>query len=1050
MKKDYVDYLAGLSMLLAVTAVAENAMRDAAPKRFGHPGTIARKGVTVKPAGPARPVPTKTNAAGKLSAAVYNDDGTLEIPFCLDPTSDDVDRMTIIDVQNDGRTWSYEKSEKALFYRYSTKLDADDYAVIPVNITSTDRLFRFAVSARCQNGYFGEAFEMCAGDKAEPGSLKPIYSSGMIYNEDYKTFEAYFAAPATGVYYVALHMVSPRNCMRFYVKDIAVEQSDKSRLAPAACDAVTVAGAPLGELKANVTFTAPAKRADGTDAAPDEPIAVKVTSAAESKTLNALPGEELQTEITTIHGDNTIEILPSNTNGEGLKTTMTLFTGPDVPAEPEVTAAVSADNMSMVLHMNVSDVGKNGGYVDVSSVRYTLHSYVEEDGMGTWEAMKEIGSVDSYTYTLQEGTEQDVVNIGITAANDEGENKSVVSVSEVLGTPHAIPATETFAGSKFNYKPVVIEAPTEEYLAEYAILDPTDLLEDAVNNSKLSMAGFITDYGATKGQIALPRFSTENVGKATLGLNVYFHELMPETTVELYGVELEPVTIGKFDSTTASRGWHTVRFDIPASMLGRKWVAPTVTSSFAGEDEEEYIIIDKYFLRPVVEHDLAVEAIYGETKLTVAQETVFAAVIENRGENNATLANAAFEVRIGGEAVASKTLDSATLAAGETTEVTFGYTPLTDHIGDVSINLNIKDSDDIEDNNSASLTATVQKGDQQIITDLQGHTDNGDVVLSWSAIGKLAGFQNMEKLSSFTYGKKIGEFTNYDGDGKNVFTISGFSFPGSGYAKAFQVFNYPKSKVEAEAYLPFSGDQYLIAFTPDDEVTPADDYLISPEIAGGTELSFMLNIITGKYGAESVEIMTSSTDNKPESFTALRVVSKNVQGWEKITETLPADARYFALHYTSCNTFGIMIDDIDYIPVTGLPVVSYNVYRNGTLIGERVTDPSFTDSDAPAGRNTYNVAVVVDGEEYPLSNSVTFAVSGISDAVADNAAVRIAARHAAIEVSGLSGESVAVYTPDGRLLASYASANGSISCPVRAGIYIVRCGDVTGKIRVGE
>jgi len=975
-------------------------------------------------------------------------DATFEIPFTLAPTQADIDRMTIIDVAEDGRTWAYEDKEKALFYRYSTKLDADDYAVIPINVTGTDKLFRFSVSARCQNGYFGESFELCAGEAPTAEALKPIYSSGMIYNEDYRPFEAHFAVATPGTYYVALHMVSPKNCMRFYVRDIAVEQTALSRFVPAQCDAPAATAAPAGALSASVTFNAPENHADGTPLDPSQMLSIKIVSAAETKTLTAMPGESISADIATVHGDNTIELIPSNNHGEGLHATLSIFTGPDIPATPEVTASVSSDNMSMKLKFNVSPIGKNGGYVDPAAVSYSFHSYVEENGVGSWVRIQDIGIVSEYDYTLPEGTPQNVINLGITASNTSGENTSVVAISEVLGTPHKIPANETFANKNFTYIPVVIEAPTDEYGAEYTIIDPVDLFEDAENHSKLAMAGFITDYGATKGQIALPRFSTKGVTSAKIGLNLFFHELMPETSIELSGFDHEPMTVGTVNAATHSRGWHTVQFDIPQEMLNRDWIAPTITSSYPGEEEEEYIIIDKYFLRPSVTDDVAVEAIYGDKKLTVAKAASFTAVIENRGTQNVSLSNAIFRLSSGDATIESRPVDELNLAPGETADATFDFIPTADHLGSLSLSLTIEDPDDDTSNNSASITLTVEKGENNIITDLEGYFNDGAVNLQWSGLGKLAGFQDMEKLTAFSYGSRLGEFINKDLDGKNTFVISGFSFPGNGYAKAFQVFNYPKSNVSTSNYLPYSGDQFLIAFAPDDEITPSNDWLISPKVAGGTEMSFMFNIISSQYAPEKIEIMTSSTDTEPESFTTLRTISKSTQGWEKITETLPDDAKYFALHYISCNTFGILIDDIDYIPESGLPYVTYNVYRNASLIKENLTEPTYCDINAPEGTNRYNVAAVIDGVEQPLSNSAIISTSVLTDINGNSSQVYICAGANSILIGNLSGEPVSIHSIDGLTIASFTGVEGSVSKSVQPGIYIVRCGTVSSKVIV--
>lgn len=969
----------------------------------------------------------------------------LAVPFSLAPTQEDVSAMTIVDVQNDGRTWSYETGEKALFYRYSTKLDADDYAIIPVAIDETGELYRFSVSARVQNGYFGESFELCAGSDATPDALTPVFQSGMIYNEEYKSFEGFFAVPEPGVHYVAVHVVSPKNCMRFYVQDIAVEKTEINRNVPAACGSVSAVAAEKGELKATVGFVVPSVLADGSDAG-SEPLTVKVSTPVDVKTVSGVPGESITVEVATVHGDNEIDVVASNESGEGLHVAVSLFTGPDIPSEPVVKGMVSDDNMTLTLNFESGIVGKNGGYVNPAEVAYTLHTYDEDEG---WVVLKELGTVAAYNYTLEDGTPQTVLNLGVTAHNGQGENKSVVTVADVVGTPYPLPADEIFEGRKFTYSPVVIEAPTDDYFAEYTIIDPADLLEGAENESCISMAGYITDYGATKGQIALPKFSTEGVENAVMGCNIYFHPLMPETTFRLHGVEMDSVVIGTvtpdmFDAP----GWHTVKFDIPSSMLDRQWVVPTITSSYPGEDEEEYIIIDRYFLRSVVDHDLAVMSVTAPAKAEVGSRVNLSAIIENRGENDETCANVRWTLSANDVTIHTEPVAPFELKAGEKEKVELDYMPITDHIGEVVALLEIAGADDEMANNAKQATISVEKGEEPIVTDLTGVPGevDGSVLLTWTPIGKLVGVQDCEKLTAFYYGKKLGEFVNVDGDGKNTYVLTGIRFPGQGYAKGFQVMNYPKSGITIRDMAPHSGDQYLIAFCPDDEETRADDWLISPAVMGGTEVSFWLNVVSDRFGAETVEVLSSATGVATDDFALVERFEKSTLGWEKISVTLPDDAKYFAIRYTSFDVFGIMIDDIDYIPASGLPVVTYNIYRDGELLMEGVNDAMYIDMNAGEGV-AYNVSAVVDGEEKPLSN--TFIVTTLSglESIENNHGFTVeVSSDGLLTVKRESDAVVNIYGVDGRCVATMPAEETTLR--LAPGIYIVNCDKESVKVKI--
>ena len=75
-----------------------------------------------------------------------NSDGTINVPFLYSPTNDDFKSFTVIDNNNDGKTWSYEKKKKALMYRYSVKEQADDYVILPpIKITDTNYMYTLPV-----------------------------------------------------------------------------------------------------------------------------------------------------------------------------------------------------------------------------------------------------------------------------------------------------------------------------------------------------------------------------------------------------------------------------------------------------------------------------------------------------------------------------------------------------------------------------------------------------------------------------------------------------------------------------------------------------------------------------------------------------------------------------------------------------------------------------------------------------------------------------------------------------------------------------------------
>jgi hypothetical protein len=174
---------------------------------------------------------------------------------------------------------------------------------------------------------------------------------------------------------------------------------------------------------------------------------------------------------------------------------------------------------------------------------------------------------------------------------------------------------------------------------------------------------------------------------------------------------------------------------------------------------------------------------------------------------------------------------------------------------------------------------------------------------------------------------------------------------------------------------------------------------------------------------------------------------KIYRGMEKCSFDLPKDAKYFAIRYISANRFGIMIDDIDYVPETGIPTVKYNIYRNDKLIAEDIEDNFYQDV-VNEGVTKYNVAIKVDGVEQIMSNTAYIGNStGINDlknATGDNVFV---VDHGII-VNNMKDKDVAIYTIDGNNIMSSKIVSDQFFVALNKGLYIVKCSDSVIKVCV--
>ena len=176
----------------------------------------------------------------------------------------------------------------------------------------------------------------------------------------------------------------------------------------------------------------------------------------------------------------------------------------------------------------------------------------------------------------------------------------------------------------------------------------------------------------------------------------------------------------------------------------------------------------------------------------------------------------------------------------------------------------------------------------------------------------------------------FGDWKLYDGTGANVWG-SGVTWTNQYEPQAWMPFN-GATVTQATAH---SGNKYMESICPlttadaaeSNETNgtnytgwdgPNDHWLISPELSGKEQtISFYERIFSAgtvdEPYIETYEVRYSTTDNNPSSFTQVAAsFSSQMTDWTLREVELPAGAKYFAIHHTSNNQFGMMIDDVTY------------------------------------------------------------------------------------------------------------------------------------------
>ena len=168
----------------------------------------------------------------------------------------------------------------------------------------------------------------------------------------------------------------------------------------------------------------------------------------------------------------------------------------------------------------------------------------------------------------------------------------------------------------------------------------------------------------------------------------------------------------------------------------------------------------------------------------------------------------------------------------------------------------------------------------------------------------------------------VGSWTLTDVDLKTTYGFQGVTFPNSGVAKSFQVFNStattPVLTPSATSnWTARTGSKAMVSFGADSSPW-SNDWLISPQVqlltGQGASLSFWGKGCDATYGAEKFKVLISTTGTAVSDFTAISALTTTPSdaAWHEYTYNLNAYAGqqiYVAIQCTSDDQFGFAVDD---------------------------------------------------------------------------------------------------------------------------------------------
>ncbi|MBE6304780.1 MAG: hypothetical protein E7082_02490 [Bacteroidales bacterium] len=553
--------------------------------------------------------------------------GSYSIPLELNITQDVLPLITVVDANNDNKTWKWNSSDNVFEYLYSSSNDADDWAILPkTKFAESNQLYTINLDVSCYSLY-PEKFEVGISKTGKVEDMVIVVPETQVASDDVITLGGQFKLDEAGEYYIGIHAISDADCYYLRLTKVTATMAEAPKTVPAACAEIVATAAEYGELAATVEFTMPALDLNGETLESEKDITVSLVSNVETVTVTGKPGERVSGVVKTEQGTNIIKVVPENEYGVGVESSVTVYTGVDVPLPAKLTSVrVSEDNRTVTFSWETTTEGKNGGFVDPAFVTYKILIYYPEQNYWFLEADCE---TTEYSYTVEEGASLRTVSLAVTSLNAAGYMEEGPMVISSLGAPHEIPMVELFENQELTYAPLTIERPSEECSGSWDIVSPSAFVVGAANESAAALRGFATQDGNSFAQIALPKFNPQTNDEVMVKVRAYIYGGMPDAEVFARGYQ-DSYLLGTISKDGREEGWFEFEFVLPQEVKELQWAELVIKANFT--PDTEYLLIDKYEISVFT----GVESIIAsETKIYATEDAI---VVEN--------ANVGDEIRI--------------------------------------------------------------------------------------------------------------------------------------------------------------------------------------------------------------------------------------------------------------------------------------------------------------------------------------------------------------------------------------------------------------------
>ena len=199
-----------------------------------------------------------------------------------------LESYTIIDSNQDRTKWEPYLGSAQI--SYNSELDMDDWLITPALNLEGGKMYSFSIEIMT-GGSFNETFEVMFGkDKTPEALVNPIIEKTSIAHTVYKAYTGTISPAESGTFYVGIHGCSQKDMLSLSVKNLKIGAAAGAST-PSAPSNLVVNTRTNGELKADISLTAPTKNAPSTRLKPKKSsrIRTKLSTSYPTRVLPEIP-----------------------------------------------------------------------------------------------------------------------------------------------------------------------------------------------------------------------------------------------------------------------------------------------------------------------------------------------------------------------------------------------------------------------------------------------------------------------------------------------------------------------------------------------------------------------------------------------------------------------------------------------------------------------------------------------------------------------------------------------------------------------------------------